>query len=395
MGARDDRTTPARRSISEWLRAGLGDRAKTFDPEARRGTTPRVSLSLFVRHPANPIVQPGPPDWRLAVTFNPAVIHARGRWWMLERTAGGLRPFICHLGLQTSDDGVSFRLAHPEPVLTPAHCGSALGSVQDPRLVALDERFWMTFAYRPFAWSSHPTAVGVPESHETDFPGVERAPVDTSGAGSANVAGGRPDNFTRSGLAVSDDLIHWRFHGWITDPALDDRNVILFPEKIGGRYVVLRRPLHRGGGSHIWLSHSEDLSRWSEPELVARAEFAWESNRIGGSTPPVRTEQGWLVFYHGVEDERPELRRVIYRMGAMLLDLDDPRRVLARCPHPLFEPQAYYERVGAYIPNVVFPTSAVVRDGTIYLYYGACDTCIGLATASLADVLALVLRHRR
>jgi predicted GH43/DUF377 family glycosyl hydrolase len=374
---------------------GNGAHGPDLAPGTRRSATDVMPTPLFVRHPANPIVRPGPPDWRLAVTFNPAVIHAHGRWWMLERTAGGLRPFICQLGLQTSEDGVRWSLARPDPVFTPADCGSPWGSVQDPRLVELDGRFWMTFAYRPYAWSSHPTAVGVPESHETEFPGVERAPVDVSGRGSANVAGGRPDNFTRSGLAVSDDLIHWRLHGWITDPALDDRNVILFPEKIGGRYAVLRRPLHRGGGSHLWISFSTDLATWSEPELVARAEFPWESNRIGGSTPPIRTAHGWLVFYHGVEDERPELRRVIYRMGAMLLDLEDPRRVLARSPEPLFQPEAYYEQVGAYIPNVVFPTAAVVRAGTIHLYYGACDTCIGLATASLEAVVAAVRQHPR
>ena len=325
--------------------------------------------------------------------FNPAVIFARGRWWLFERTAGSLRPFICQIGAQVSDDGVNFSLASPEPVFTPAMCGSAVGSVQDPRIVELEGRYWMTFAYRPYAWSSHPTGVGVPESHETAIAGLDPAGADAGGAGSANVTGGRTDNLTRSGLAVSDNLLDWSLHGWITDPALDDRNVILFPEKIGGRYAVLRRPLNASGGSHIWISFSADLRAWTEPELVAKAMFPWESNRIGGSTPPIRTEAGWLVFYHGVEDKDAAVKRVIYRMGAMLLDLEDPRRVLARCPLPLFEPEAYYEKVGLYIPNVVFPTSAWVQGDTIHLYYGACDTCIGLATASLAAVLAEVRAH--
>lgn len=351
-----------------------------------------ISRALFERHPANPIVVPGGPDWRRAVTFNPGVIFARGRWWMFERAAGGLRPFICRIGAQVSDDGVHFTPASAEPVFTPEMCGSAVGSVQDPRVVELDGRYWMTFAYRPYAWSSHPTGVGVPDSHETEFAEVVRGTAAAGAAGSANVAGGRADNLTRSGLAVSDNLLDWSLHGWITDPARDDRNVILFPEKIGGRYAVLRRPLNAGGGSHIWISFSEDLRTWTEPELVAKAMFPWESNRIGGSTPPIRTEEGWLVFYHGVEDEDASVRRVVYRMGAMLLDLENPRRVLARCPQPLFEPEAYYEKVGLYIPNVVFPTGAVVRGDTIQLYYGACDTCIGLATASLTAVLAEVRR---
>ncbi len=359
-----------------------------------------VAPSLFHRHPANPIVQPGGFDWRLAVTFNPAVIHEHGKFWMFERAAGGLRPFICQIGALVSDDGVHFEHARPEPVFTPAMCGSAVGSVQDPRIVKLDGRYWMTFAYRPYAWSSHPTGVGVPESHETDFPGLAPAAPLAGSAGSGNVAGGgRVDNLTRSGLAVSDNLLDWRFHGWITPPEIDDRNAILFPEKIGGRYAVLRRPLHAAGaaapaqGSHIWISFSDDLRVWSEPEILARAQFPWESNRIGGSTPPIRTEAGWLVFYHGVEDERRDVKRVVYRMGAMLLALDDPRRVLARCPLPLLQPETYYERVGAYIPNVVFPTACVVRDDTLWLYYGVCDTAICLARASMSEVLAEVLRH--
>jgi predicted GH43/DUF377 family glycosyl hydrolase len=127
---------------------------------------------------------------------------------------------------------------------------------------------------------------------------------------------------------------------------------------------------------------------------VARGEQAWESNRIGASTPPIRTDDGWLLFHHGVEDEIPGVRRVIYRMGAMLLDLNDPCRVLARLPFPLLQPEAYYERVGAYIPNVVFPTGAVVVDGTVRLYYGVCDTAIALAEAPLEAILDELRRHR-
>ncbi len=348
--------------------------------------------TLFTREPANPIVVPGGPAWRRAVTFNPAVFHDGRQFWMLERAAGSLRPFICQLGLQRSDDGIRWELAAPEPVFTPAMCGSAIGSVQDPRVTRLEGRWWLTFAYRPYAWSSHPTGVGVPDSHETDFPHLPPAPPAGS-HGSANVAGGRADNLTRSGLAVSDDGRTWQFHSWITPPELDDRNVILFPEKIRGRYAVLRRPLE-AARSCVWISYSDDLARWTEPVLLARAEYPWENNRIGGSCPPILTEEGWLVFYHGVETTDPAVRAVTYRMGAMLLDRDDPQRILARSPEPLFWPEAYYERTGLYIPNVVFPTACVARGDELMLYYGACDTCIGLARASLSAVLQHLERHR-
>jgi predicted GH43/DUF377 family glycosyl hydrolase len=180
---------------------------------------------------------------------------------------------------------------------------------------------------------------------------------------------------------------------------MDDRDVILFPEKINGRYAVLRRPLQMVGPEHgtehpaIWISYSEDLERWSAPELVAKPEFTWEDNRIGGSTPPIKTEHGWLVLYHGVETRDASARRVCYRLGALLLDLDDPTRVLARTSRPLMEPEAYYERFGLYIPNVIFPTANVVKEGLLYLYYGVCDTAIALATVPLGELVEYVRRE--
>jgi predicted GH43/DUF377 family glycosyl hydrolase len=348
-------------------------------------------MDLFRRHPDNPIVRPGGPAWRRAVTFNPAVIMTgEGKTCLLERASGGFRPFHCGIGLLESDDGVDFRLAAEEPVFTPAMAGSAHGSVQDPRIVALDGRYYMSFAFRPYAWASHPTGIGVPESLQVDYPGF---------------SGDEAQNQTRSGLAVSDDLRHWSLHGWVNDPSIDDRNVILFPESIGGRYAVLRRPSRFVGtqANHaeqpgIALSWSEDLLTWTDPSALLSAELPWEDNRIGGSTPPIRTSEGWLVFYHGVQTLDADARAVCYRMGAVLLDLEDPFKVLARAREPLFEPHAYYEKTGAYIPNVVFPTAALVRphdfDGStaggpfIWLYYGACDTCIGLATARMSEVMA-------
>jgi beta-1,2-mannobiose phosphorylase / 1,2-beta-oligomannan phosphorylase len=350
---------------------------------------------LFTRHPDNPIVVPGLYDWRLAVTFNPGVLlDDDGRFYLYERAAGGLAPFICVIGMLESDDGVHFRHTRDRPVMTPEMCGSPYGSVQDPRVVKMDGVYYMTFAYRPYAWSSFPTGVGVPVSRETDFPDVPRPAFDPNNPGSSNVAGGRPDNMTRSGLAVSTDRVTWKLHSWITEPDIDDRDVILFPERIGGKYAVLRRPLQLVGPAYgcdapsMWLSFSADLLSWSRPTLLAKAMSPWEGGRVGGSTPPIKTPDGWLVFYHGVQNENEKLRRVVYRMGAMLLDLENPMRVLARTREPLLEPVHYYERVGCYIPNVVFPTGAVVKDGVVYLYYGCCDTSIALATCPLSRIMA-------
>ena len=339
----------------------------------------------FERHPANPIVVPGLYPWRMATVFNPGVIYDEGRFYLYERAAGSLRPFHCYIGLLESEDGVTFRHVTDQPVWTPAMAGCKHGSVQDPRVVRIGDAYYMTFAYRPYAWNSYPTGIGVPESSQAAYPGF---------------SGRAEENQTRSGIAVSIDRVHWELLGWVSDPSYDDRDVILFPERVNGRWCALRRPVgfvdvstaHREHPA-ICISFSDDLHTWSPPRRVLEPMFAWEDNRIGGSTPPIRTPAGWLVFYHGVQTVDPSIRRVCYRLGVALLDLNDPTRVLARAPRYIMEPEAYYERFGLYIPNVIFPTASVVKDGLVYLYYGVCDTAIALATARLDDVLEHVLAH--
>ncbi len=199
---------------------------------------------------------------------------------------------------------------------------------------------------------------------------------------------------------VSKDRRQWELLSWVNPTTVDDRNMILFPEKINGRYMLLRRPTSfvstdtSHGAEHptIRFSLSDDLKNWTEPQVLTTPQFAWEDNRIGASTPPIRTEHGWLLLYHGVQNVYPPTRRVVYRLGAMLLDLADPTRVIARCPHYIMEPETYYENCGLIIPHVIFPTGAVVKDGLLYIYYGACDTSIALATVPLEDLLAHVLK---
>jgi predicted GH43/DUF377 family glycosyl hydrolase len=340
----------------------------------------------FSRCAENPIVVPGLYDWRMATVFNPGVIYDDGRFYMYERAAGGLRPFHCYIGLLESEDGVLFRHVTDQPVFTPEMAGSKYGSVQDPRVVKIDDVYYMTFAFRPYAWDSYPTGLGVPESREVEYPGF---------------SGKSEENQTRSGIAVSTDRIHWQHHRWATPKLIDDRDVILFPEKIGGRFALLRRPLRFVSPDHssirsidapgIWICFSDDLETWSKPELLIKPEYEWEGGRIGGATPPIRTDAGWLVFYHGVETQHPPTRRVCYRLGAMMLDLDNPTKVLARTRSFIMEPEAYYERFGLYIPNVIFPTGNVVKDGLVYLYYGVCDTAIALATVPLEELVAHVM----
>ena len=320
--------------------------------------------------------------------YNPGVLHEAGRFYLYERTAGSLRPHHCTVGLPESEDGVHFQHVADKPVFSPEMVGYPYGSVQDPRVVKIEETYYMTFAFRRFAWNVFPTGLGVPEANQAQFPGFNPA---------------TDKNQTRSGIAVSKDRIRWEFFGWATPDDMDDRDVILFPEKIGGRFALLRRPIgyvdtetgHSEEHPSICISYSTDLQTWSDPEIVIRPEFKWEDNRIGGSTPPLRTEHGWLVLYHGVENADPATRRVIYRLGAMILDLKYPRKVIARAPNFIMEPEAYYEKFGLFIPNVIFPTGCAVKDDLLWIYYGCCDTAIGLATIPLNDLVDNILATRQ
>ena len=333
------------------------------------------------RAPNNPIIVPGKYDWRMATVFNPGVIYENDRVYLYERTAGQLRPFICYIGMMESDDGVNFVHSSEKPVFTPAMAGSKYGSVQDPRITKIEDTYYMTYAYRPFAWSSHPTGTGVPESFQTDFPGFDGDPM---------------KNQTRSGIAISKDLYHWEHHVWATPVELDDRDVILFPEKINGRFAMLRRPLQFVGEKYgtekagIWISYSDDLQNWTETRLIAKPEFQWESNRIGGSLPPLKTDEGWLVIYHGVETINEKTKMVIYRAGAMILDIDNPAKVLYRSSKFILEPEEYYERFGLYIPYVVFPTGGYINEDLLHIYYGVCDTAIARASVNINDLLTFI-----
>jgi predicted GH43/DUF377 family glycosyl hydrolase len=334
----------------------------------------------ITRCPENPIVWPGKWDWRMSNVYNPAAIYEDGRFYLYERTAGSLRPHHCYVGLLESEDGVHFRHLSDKPVVSPEMIGAKYGSVQDPRVVKIEDTYYMTFAFRRFAWNIYPTGLGVPEASQGQFPGFDPS---------------KDINQTRSGIAVSKDRLHWEFLGWATPSDIDDRDVILFPEKIAGRFALLRRPIgfvdtdtgHGEEHPSIRISYSTDLKMWTEPEIVIRPEFKWEDNRIGGSAPPVRADRGWLVLYHGVENTNPVTRRVVYRLGAMMLGLNNPGKVIARAPDFIMEPEAYYEKFGAFIPNVIFPTGNIVKDGLLWIYYGCCDTAIGLATVPLDELV--------
>lgn len=140
---------------------------------------------------------------------------------------------------------------------------------------------------------------------------------------------------------------------------------------------------------HIWLSYSPNLKHWGEHHILLHARNGswWDSNKIGLSAPPIQTKHGWLIIYHGV---RATASGSIYRLGLALLDLKKPSKVLRRSDEWVFGPKTSYEREGD-VDDVVFPCGWTVREETVYMYYGAADSCIALATAKLKDLIDYVL----
>jgi len=329
----------------------------------------------------NPIVVPGKYDWRKVATFNPGVILDNGKFYLYERAAGSLRPFQTVIGLLASDDGVHFEHVEDKPVFTGEMLGYPEGSVEDARVVKIEGKFYMCYALQPYQFDCWPTGIAVPDYYPENYAQWSKLNIEPM--------------ITRSGIAVSEDGIHFKQLCYTTPPEIDDRDNTLFPEKINGKFALLRRPMQYVGEKYgtdkpgIWISYSEDLMEWSIPELVAVAENeAWEGTKIGGAATPLKTDKGWLVLYHGVDSDS------IYRVGAMLLDLENPKKVVGRTRNFIMEPEEYYEKFGLVIPNVVFPTGNLIKDGLLYMYYGCCDSSIGLATVAVDKLLEHILNNK-
>jgi beta-1,4-mannooligosaccharide/beta-1,4-mannosyl-N-acetylglucosamine phosphorylase len=286
--------------------------------------------------------------------FNPGAIREGNRILLLLRVQTRGRETV--LMAAESADGETFTV---RPRLVEIEGLDAVGErihhVYDPRLTRLDRAIYVVFA------------------------------ADT-------------DRGSRLGVAATDDFERFELVCFGGD---DVRNGVLFPERIGGQYLRLERPnrtrLESGvtTGDQIVLAASEDLASWVEigPVMAGRPHY-WDE-LIGSGPPPVKTAQGWLHIYHGVA--RHLVGCDIYQAGVCLLDLEDPRRVLARGRNNILEPREPYEHVGQ-VPNVVFPTGMVVDDldeagfarpgSLVRVYYGAADTAVAMATTTVGDLLA-------
>lgn len=194
-------------------------------------------------------------------------------------------------------------------------------------------------------------------------------------------------------LAKTRDFVKWERSGVLQPP--EDKDAALFPTTFGGRWALIHRPAPAmsGVGAHIWLSFSPDLHHWGDARvlLAARQGAWWDANKIGLGPPPLLTKDGWLLCYHGV---RVTASGSIYRLGLALLDRDDPTKIIARGNEWVFGPHEPYERSGD-VPDVVFPCGWILRDDgdTLHVYYGAADSVVCVAEASLEKLLRHLEEH--
>lgn len=299
---------------------------------------------LFTRFEGNPILAPARWPYPANAVMNAGATMVDGSTVLLCRVEDH-RGFS-HITTATSRDGFSNWLVSETPLLAPSDTRpEEAWGVEDPRVTRLDELDAWLISYTSFG----PGGPGVSLATTTDFVDV-----------------------TRLGLAMPPE----------------NKNAVFLSRRVGGHWVMFHRPVSMmTGGGDIWLSRSADLKSWSAPEPVMsrRPGGWWDSARIGMGPPPLETPDGWLVVYHGV---RTTVAGNLYRAGLALLDLEQPATVLRRSAEWVLGPRATYEVTGD-VPGVVFPCGLTYDDasGNLRLYYGAADTCIGLATARLTDVL--------
>lgn len=311
-----------------------------------------VKQELFQRYQGNPILLPGQWPHTVNAVFNAGAVSIGGETLLLVRVED--RRGISHLSVARSADGYSNWHIDPEPSFQmESGLYEEIWGIEDPRITQCGDEYMIVYTgYSP----------------------------------------GGP--LVR--LAVTRDFRTFERRGTLMPP--DDKDASLFPCQFNGRWALIHRPSTSGIGTgkiggHMWLSWSPDLRHWGDHIILMHARKGgwWDANKIGIGPPPLLTDYGWLVLYHGV---RTTASGSIYRLGIALLDRDDPGRILVRGNEWIFGPETEYERSGD-VPDVVFPCGWILEDDarTIRLYYGAADTSVCVATGDIEEIVGYLHRH--
>ncbi|MEK6795922.1 MAG: glycoside hydrolase family 130 protein [Spirochaetota bacterium] len=333
------------------------------------------SARCMTRCAQNPVLAKGDIPYPSTLVFNAGVVKYQGKYVMVFRNdynfgqkdfdefIAGKKPWPpirTNIGLAYSDDGISWKVM-PKPCFSLGD--EEITRAYDPRITVIEGRVYLCFA------------------------------IDTK-------------HGIRGGIAVTDDFEHFEvLH--MTVP--DNRNMVMFPERIGGKFVRLERPFpvySRGGKDRfdIWMSDSPDCRYWGNSNLLLGVEdVPYSNDKIGPAAPPVRTKKGWLTTFHAVDRDDANRGKngweakwtKRYTAGIMLLDLADPSKIIGMSKEPLIVPEASYEISGGLRNNVIFPGGMILEDnGEVKIYYGAADTVTCLATANVDDLLALCTSKR-
>jgi predicted GH43/DUF377 family glycosyl hydrolase len=305
--------------------------------------------SIVRRFEGNPILTKAQVPYPVETVHNAGMAKADGEYIMVFRSH--LRSGRSILGLARSKDGFHFEV-DPRPFMVPSAEGvfkeyEEFG-IEDPRICAIGGEYLITYS----AYSRHGVRIGLAKT--VDFRSVDRIALITQA---------------------------------------DYRNVVIFPQKFGGRFVRLDRPHSEISPWSIWISYSPDLIHWGDSGVVMKpAPYHWDQMKIGPGATPFRTDKGWLHIYHGVFQT---MDGAIYRLGSALHDLEDPSKILGVADEWILQPEDPWEVTG-YVHNVVFTCGAIPEDdGTVKIYWGGADTVMCAGTARIEDLVDLCLTNPR
>ncbi len=310
----------------------------------------------FKRSAKNPIITPDRThSFEAKGTLNPAALQIGNTTHILYRAFSDDN--TSSIGYASTKDGINIDERLSEPVYVPREdfelkkIAGGNSGCEDPRLTKIGKVIYMCY---------------------TAFDGI--------GPPRVAITSITLKNFLQKNWK-------WKKPVLITPAGFDDKDTCIFSEKVNGQYFFLHRVGNEICGDYLKSLNFEKESVKKCIRIIGPRINSWDSLKVGISAPPLKTKYGWLLLYHGVSKSH-----TTYRIGAVLLDLDDPAIVLARATDPIFEPEEQYEKVGI-VNNVVFPCGMTLRDGLLYIYYGSADTVIGVATIELNIVLKALMRN--
>lgn len=333
-----------------------------------------IKKPKLTRARRNPVISPSSLPWESQAAFNPAAVFSNGRIHLFYRALGG--DGISRIGYASSKDGINFdeRISHPVyflkneeemkkhwPYTSPARpvyntalyvSGGGWGGCEDPRTVLIGDTVYMTFNVFN-GWNSIRVAVtSIKEKN------------------------------------LLEKKWFWKDFAYLSHPNDRQKNWVLFPEKINGKFAIFHN-VDKGNPSRVAIAFVNKLDASEtpfgkeapDPQTLPDHVVAWHKRTRSAASPPIKTKDGWLLLYHAMDKDGSNR----YKLGALLLDLKNPEKVLYRAQHPILEPDAWYEN--NWKPGIIYASGAIVRNGKLFVYYGGGDKHIGVASIMLSDLI--------